>query len=698
VISTVVAIAMCSAVITSQTPSGHAVFEQALAKERVEGNLLEAIRLYERVVAEFASDRALAAKALVQIGLCSEKLGRDESIRAYERVVREFADQADAVTQAQARLAALKRPAPGAGEQGTMPGVRALPRMDSYNDLQSLSPDGRKAAFITAEKGANLAVYDLASQQTKLLTNFDWTGNWTYYAVWSPDSRRIVYLQVARRPDAVHELRVTTLDGKSASIFRNEANPGKAVVPAGWLPDGSALLVGLVRADDTFAIGFVPSAGGPFTPLRSGTWAGRYDPEPPSLSPDGHLVAFADGRPGMREIHVISRDGRESHRITDHPADDYRPLWSPDGSHLAFLSTRNGGAALWMVAIRDGQPVGEPARAKDGMQDVDLLDWTKGGLSYSDFVRTYDIYTVPIDPTRAEIGGSPRLIPFQRTGRNIAPAWSPDGKYLAFVSASPAEPNQRSVVLLPNGGGEPRVFPVPTTEVPYDLRWFGNSMGLGFSGFDAKGKSAVFRLTLAMGEWKTYPLQGTALRGAGTEWNGSGSRYYYAQQIGGDAPAIVEHDLESGSERTVFKGNTADEKIFGLRISPDRRSLAFDHSSPTFLRRLLRVDIATGQARVVFNGGAGSSVWSPDGRALLIGPQELRLIPIDGGEVRPIPFGVELTRLLTHGGTKKPFMGGIDWSPDGSRLAFVVGVARRDSWLIENPLAIAGAVGGTARR
>ena len=49
-ISTVVAVAAFSAVITSQTPSGHAVFEQALAKERVEGNLLEAIRLYERVV------------------------------------------------------------------------------------------------------------------------------------------------------------------------------------------------------------------------------------------------------------------------------------------------------------------------------------------------------------------------------------------------------------------------------------------------------------------------------------------------------------------------------------------------------------------------------------------------------------------------------------------------------------------------
>src|SRR4029453_5963075 len=113
-ISTAVAVAALTAVVSSQTRSGNAVFEQALAKGGVEGNLPEAIRLYERVVAEFAADRALGAKALVQVGLCYEKLGGDGAVRAYERLVRYFADQADAVAQARARLAALKRPVSGA--------------------------------------------------------------------------------------------------------------------------------------------------------------------------------------------------------------------------------------------------------------------------------------------------------------------------------------------------------------------------------------------------------------------------------------------------------------------------------------------------------------------------------------------------------------------------------------------------------
>jgi tetratricopeptide (TPR) repeat protein len=104
---TLLAITTLSTVMASQTPSGHALFEQALAKEGVEGNLPEAIRLYERVVAEFSSDRALAARALVQVGQCYEKLGRDEAVKAYERLVRDFADQEDAVEQARVRLAAL---------------------------------------------------------------------------------------------------------------------------------------------------------------------------------------------------------------------------------------------------------------------------------------------------------------------------------------------------------------------------------------------------------------------------------------------------------------------------------------------------------------------------------------------------------------------------------------------------------------
>src|SRR5262245_23190727 len=73
--------------------SGNELFQQALVKERTEGNLQEAIKLYQTIVQKYGSDRKLAAKSLLQIGQAYEKLGNTEARKAYERIAREFADQ-----------------------------------------------------------------------------------------------------------------------------------------------------------------------------------------------------------------------------------------------------------------------------------------------------------------------------------------------------------------------------------------------------------------------------------------------------------------------------------------------------------------------------------------------------------------------------------------------------------------------------
>ena len=79
--------------------TGHDLFQQALVKERADGDLRGAIEIYERIAQEFAADRTLAAKALVQLGQCYEKLGSTEAERAYRRVVQEYADQDDLVVK-----------------------------------------------------------------------------------------------------------------------------------------------------------------------------------------------------------------------------------------------------------------------------------------------------------------------------------------------------------------------------------------------------------------------------------------------------------------------------------------------------------------------------------------------------------------------------------------------------------------------
>jgi hypothetical protein len=85
IITLFVSLALLDAVpVLAQT--GHDLFQQALVKERADGDLRGAIEIYERIAREFTPDRPLAAKALVQLGQCYEKLGSTEAERAYRRV------------------------------------------------------------------------------------------------------------------------------------------------------------------------------------------------------------------------------------------------------------------------------------------------------------------------------------------------------------------------------------------------------------------------------------------------------------------------------------------------------------------------------------------------------------------------------------------------------------------------------------
>src|SRR3989442_8266113 len=84
-------------------------FREALHKQQVGGDLPAAIKLYQNIAASKTAERAVKARALLQLAACYEKLGQ-QSERVYEQIVRDFADQ-PAASQARAKLA-LRFPAP----------------------------------------------------------------------------------------------------------------------------------------------------------------------------------------------------------------------------------------------------------------------------------------------------------------------------------------------------------------------------------------------------------------------------------------------------------------------------------------------------------------------------------------------------------------------------------------------------------
>ena len=69
----------------------------------------------------------------------------------------------------------------------------------------------------------------------------------------------------------------------------------------------------------------------------------------PAWSPDGSQIAFTSNRDGNYEIYVMNADGSKQTRLTNNPADDLHPAWSPDSSHIAFTSNRDGNYEIYVM-------------------------------------------------------------------------------------------------------------------------------------------------------------------------------------------------------------------------------------------------------------------------------------------------------------------------------------------------------------
>src|SRR4029077_4927670 len=69
----------------------------------------------------------------------------------------------------------------------------------------------------------------------------------------------------------------------------------------------------------------------------------------PVWSPDGTRIAFSSTRDGNDEIYVMNKDGSNVRRLTNNPAPDITPTWSPNGGQLAFTSDRWGGPAIYVM-------------------------------------------------------------------------------------------------------------------------------------------------------------------------------------------------------------------------------------------------------------------------------------------------------------------------------------------------------------
>ena len=147
----------------------------------------------------------------------------------------------------------------------------------------------------------------------------------------------------------------------------------------------------------------------------------------PSLSPDGHRVAFYRSSSGSPDVWVLDTRRGAFSRFTTDPADDVFPVWSPDGSRIVFSSNRRGTHELYQKAL-----VGE--RSEELLlstgQPISATDWSRDGhfiiFTSRDPKSGFDIWALPLD-------GKPFPV-VQTAFDELFGQLSPDGRWIAYQS------------------------------------------------------------------------------------------------------------------------------------------------------------------------------------------------------------------------------------------------------------------------
>jgi len=406
--------------------------------------------------------------------------------------------------------------------------------------ITAWSPDGKFIGILDRDETKELWVFFLVSVETgrkeRLFLSTApavFRGDVIFFFAFAPDGRHLLFAGGPSAPQADVGNLLNSIGAGGTDIYllplaggvakeepRRLTNDSKEIMGLAWTPDSREIVFSSTRGGRP-SLWRVPIAGGQEPQRIPGTDAGFYpaiskappirltyqrsyldtniwcmeipksqeisgSPAPiiasstlerdPQFSPDGTRIAFASTRSGNSELWLAGSDGSNPVPLTSFSGKRTAggPSWSPDGRQIAFDSNRPPQRDIFVIDVESrayrqltDEPSlqGRPSWSRDG-------HWIYFGSNKS---GTYQIWKVPAD------GGKARQI---TQGGGFEARETPDGKVLYYTKARSMTPGAWSV---PADGGEE----IPVIESVRSGYWAVADKGIYFLDFDAALASAA---------------------------------------------------------------------------------------------------------------------------------------------------------------------------------------------------------------
>ena len=553
--------------------------------------------------------------------------------------------------------------------------VRLMTNFVGLEEFSSISPDGRMVAF-TATQGKRRQVFVrfLNAGEALPVTSDDADHQ---SPRWLPDGSSLMYFSPATPGDVQGAIyRIPTLGGPVQRVI--------ATIGGGDVSRSGRLACFRLENE---RIQLVTSSLDGSDVRVVATLEARYY-RYPRWSPDNRWVAFQAGDGFRWDIYVASTGGETAVvKLTD----DNRLIdgltWLPDSTGIVYATSRGSTMpyqsplALWQVPLDREQPPRPLTPAEASYQLPDLHD--SGLVSVTRLQMRFDIWSYPFDGSGVDstLRGSRMM---NQTGQVLTPTAAPDGEQIAYLSDSGGHAN----IWVMSAKGRPRQITFehdPDVAVGVPI-WSPNGRWIAFVSSRGNG-GFVF------GVWLVRPdgseLRQLLPRGLGVAWSPDSEELYYVESagkpimkvsVGGGNPVTVQ--AEPVRNLIGVHGSTA-YAVVERALTVGRPEIEI-HALPLAggAARLLKTFNAS---QVAMSHGPFNPALSPDGRwlamPLLDGfTNNIWVLSTDDGRLHQV----------TNFGDRAVFIARrVSWSSDGRSILAAIGEGDADIVLLEGLIAAA---------